>query len=87
MKHDRGTQGIDLTGRIKSLEQFTGALVARPGPETADGPDADVIPIHEAPRSRVPAPRSSRVFLRSGGGHGAFADVTLTAPLPRPAVD
>ena len=51
MKHDRNAQGIDLTGRIKSLEQFTGALVARPGPETTDGPDADVIPIHEAPRS------------------------------------
>ena len=87
MKHDRNAQGIDLTGRIKSLEQFTGALVARPGPETTDGPDADVIPIHEAPRSRVPAPRRSRIFLRSGGGHGSFAELTLTAPLPRLPVD
>jgi len=87
MKHDRDMQGIDLTGRIESLEQFTGSLVARPGPGTTDGPDADVIPIHPAPRSRVPAPRRSRVFLRSGGGHGSFADLTLTAPLPRRAVD
>lgn len=87
MKHDRDIQGIDLTGRIESLEQFTGSLVARPAPGTADGPDADVIPIHPAPRSRVPAPRRSRVFLRSGAGHGSFADLTLTAPLPRPAVD
>ena len=87
MKHDRDTQGIDLTGRIKSLEQFTGALVARPATRDGRRPDADVIPIHEAPRSRVPAPRRSRIFLRSGGGHGSFADLTLTAPLPRPAVD
>ena len=87
MKHDRDTQGIDLTGRIKSLEQFTGSLVARPGPAAADGSDADVIPINEAPRSRVPSPRRSRVFLRSGSGHGSFADLTLTAPLPRPAID
>jgi len=87
MKNDRDAQGIDLTGRIKSLEQFTGSLVARPGGEAIDGPDADVIPIHEAPRSRVPAPRRSRVFLRGGGGNGSFAELTLTAPRPRPAVD
>ena len=85
MKHDRDAQGIDLTGRIKSLEQFTGSLVARPRAETTDGPDADVIPIHEATRSRVPSPRRSRVFLRSGDGHGVFAELTVTAPLPRPA--
>jgi hypothetical protein len=87
MKHDRDTQGIDLTGRIESLEQFTGSLVARPAPEAAPARDADVIPIHQAPRARVPAPRRSRVFLRSGGGHGSFASLTLTAPLPRQAVD
>ena len=87
MKNDRDAQGIDLTGRIKSLEHFTGSLVARPGAETTDGPDADVIPIHEVPRSRVPAPRRSRVFLRGGGGHGSFAELTLTAPRSRPAVD
>lgn len=81
MKHDRDTQGIDLTGRIKSLEQFTGSLVARPASD--DGRDADVIPIHEAPRSRVPSPRRSRVFLRSGGGQGFFAELTVTTPLPR----
>jgi len=87
MKHDRDTQGIDLTGRIKSLEQFTGSLVARPQGGPTDGPDADVIPIHEAPRSRVPLPRRSRVFLRSGSGHGSFADLTVTAPLPRGSAD
>ena len=87
MKQNRDTQGIDLTGRIKSLEQFTGSLVARSTPENDAGRDAEVIPIHEAPRSRGAAPRRSRIFLRSGGGHGSFADLTLTAPLPRPAVD
>jgi hypothetical protein len=87
MKHDRDTQGIDLTGRIKSLEQFTGSLVPRPDPVGDEGHDADVIPIHEAPRSRVPAPRRSRVFLRSGGGQGFFAELTVTAPPPRPAAD
>ena len=87
MKHDRDAQGIDLTGRIKSLEQFTGSLVARSDAGTTDGPGADVIPIHEAPRSRVPAPRRSRVFLRGGGGRGSFAEFTVTAPLPRRAVD
>ena len=87
MKHDRDAQGKDLTGRIKSLEQFTGSLVARPVAEAGDGPDADVIPIHEAPPSRVPTPRRSRIFLRSGAGHGSFAELTVTAPLPRTVVD
>lgn len=76
MKRDRNDdQGIDLSGRIKSLEQFTGTLVAR---ETDAGHEQ--IPINEAPAARMPRPRRSRVFLRSGGGHGAFADLTLTAP-------
>jgi hypothetical protein len=83
MKHDRDTPGIDLTSRIKSLEQFTGSLVARPTPEGDGERDADVISIHEAPRARVPAPRRSRVFLRNGGGHGFFAELTVTAPRPR----
>ena len=87
MKHDRDTQGIDLTGRIKSLEQFTGSLVARPVTQGDELHDADVIPIHEAPRSRVPAPRRSRIFLRNGVGPGVFADLTVTAPLPRPVGD
>ena len=82
MKRDRNDQGIDLSGRIKSLEQFTGTLVARE-------PDAghEQIPINEAPVARMPRPRRSRVFLRSGGGHGVFADLTLTAPQPRVATD
>jgi hypothetical protein len=88
MKHDRDNQGIDLSGRIKSLEQFTGSLVAR-HPEA--GPAHEQIPINEAPRARMPLPRRSRIFLRSGGGdeggHGVFADLTLTAPHPRVATD
>jgi hypothetical protein len=87
MKHVRDTQGIDLTGRIKSLEQFTGSLVARPASESDGGHDADVIPIHDAPRSRVPSPRRSRVFLRGGGGQGFFAELTVTAPRPRATTD
>ena len=82
MKHDRDNQGIDLTGRIKSLEQFTGSLVARQ-PEVGHEP----VPIHEAPPTRVPTPRRSRVFLRGGGGHGVFAELTLTAPHPHVAMD
>ena len=80
----------DVTGRIKSLEMFTGALVARPagegGSHAADG--AGEIPIHEAAPTRVPEPRRSRIFLRSGAGlHGAFAELTVTAPQPRTALD
>ena len=71
----------DVTGRIKALEQFTGALVPRP-----DG-ESDAIPIQPAAPTRVPVPRRSRIFLRSGAGHGAFAELTLTAPQPRTALD
>ncbi len=78
MKRERDNQDVDLGDRIESLGQFTGTLVARPA---VDGrPDAEVIPIREAPVSLVPVPRRSRVFLRHGEGHGAFADLTLTAP-------
>ena len=77
----------DVTGRIKSLEMFTGALVARPADEDR-GHEAGEIPIHEAAPTRVPEPRRSRIFLRSGAGrHGAFADLTVTAPQPRTALD
>ena len=85
MKHDRDNQGIDLAGRIKSLEQFTGSLVTRPQTEVAEH---EPVPIHDAPPSQVPRPRRSRIFLRSGAGrHGAFADLTVTAPQPRTALD
>lgn len=84
MKRERDNQGIDLTGRIKSLEQFTGSLVARPQVEVADH---DAIPINDAPLARVPRPRRSRIFLRSGEGHGVFADLTLTAPVAGIATD
>lgn len=84
MKRDSITQTFDLTGRIKDLEQFTGSLVRRHA-------EADVvveaIPVHDAPVTRLPVPRRSRVFLRSGEGHGVFAELTLTAPLPRTALD
>ncbi len=72
------SQHIDISARLKDLEHFTGALVARRLSEP------DVVPIHEVPAARVPVPRRSRVFLR---GHGAFAELTLTAPRVRPAHD
>jgi hypothetical protein len=81
MKRDDNDQNFDLTGRLRDLEQFTGSLVARQQPE------AEAIPIHGAPITRVPVPRRSRVFLRHGQGHGVFAELTLTAPQPRPAMD
>lgn len=88
MRHDRDKQGIDLTGRIKSLEQFTGSLVPR---DPAAEARHEQIPINDAPVTRVPTPRRSRVFLRSvggrEGGHGVFADLTLTAPRPSVVTD
>ncbi len=81
MRKHRDDMSWDVTGRIKALEQFTGAHVARPAGES------EAVPINDEPLTRVPVPRRSRVFLRSGGGHGAFADLTLTAPVPRPAMD
>jgi hypothetical protein len=83
-KHD-GSVG-DLSGRIKALDMFSGSLVARPGQPEPE-PAAEVIPIHQVVPPRVPLPRRSRVFLRHGAGHGAFAELTLTAPRPRVAVD
>jgi len=87
MKHDRDNQRIDLSGRIKSLEQFTGSLVAR----QPEGDAGEQVPVDEAPTARVPNPRRSRIFLRNGsrreGGHGMFADLTLTAPHPSAAND
>ncbi len=71
----------DVTGRIKALEQFSGSFVARPRTE------GEAIPITAAPPTRAPEPRRSRIFLRGGSGHGVFADLTVTAPLPRPALD
>jgi hypothetical protein len=79
MKSRSSTETADLSGRLRDLEHFTGASVAR------NGPEAEVIPINEAPATHVPVPRRSRVFLRSGGGHGVFAELTLTAP--RPSLD
>jgi hypothetical protein len=74
----------DVTGRIKSLEMFSGALVATPESEA----EPEAIPVHRAPLARVPQPRRSKVFLRTAGGrHGAFAELTLTAPQPRHALD
>ena len=83
-KHD-GSVG-DLSGRIKALDMFSGSLVARPVPGEPE-PAAEVIPIHQPVAVRVPLPRRSRVFLRHGEGHGAFAELTLTAPRPRVACD
>ncbi|KRE93933.1 hypothetical protein ASG76_10970 [Nocardioides sp. Soil774] len=87
MKRERDNQVGDLSGRIKALDIFSGSLVARTVPDEVPEPSAEVIPIHEAVPARIPLPRRSRVFLRHGEGHGAFADLTLTAPRPRVAVD
>ena len=87
MKKERDSQLGDLSGRIKSLDQFTGSLVARSRSEGEAEVEAEVIPITDAPVGRVPSPRRSRVFLRNGEGHGFFADLTITAPLTRTAVD
>lgn len=76
MKSDN-IQHIDLSGRLKDLEHFTGAHAPRRQVE----PDA--VPVDEAPPTHVPVPRRSRVFLRQGGGHGVFAELTLTAPRSR----
>lgn len=73
MKSDQ-THHIDVSARLKDLEHFTGALVTRRQPEA--------IAIDEAPAACVPVPRRARVFLRSGGGNGVFAEFTLTAPRP-----
>jgi len=74
-------QTSNLADRLKDLEHFTRSRVAgRP-------PEPDPIATSEARAMCVPVPRRSRVFLRSGGGHGAFADLTLTAPLARPVLD
>lgn len=81
MKRERNHHVEDLSGRIKSLDMFTGSLVARSQPE----PAVEAVPVHEPAPLRVPLPRRSRVFLRHGAG--VFADLTLTAPRPRAAVD
>ena len=87
MKRERDNQVGDLSGRIKALDIFSGSLVARTVPDEVPEPSVEGIPIHEVGPARVPLPRRSRVFLRHGEGHGAFADLTLTAPRPRVAVD
>ncbi len=79
MKRQTDSQMSYLAGRLKDLEHFTGPLAARR--------EADVIPIREARATCVPVPRRSRVFLRNADGHGAFADLTITAPHPRAALD
>ncbi|GAA1913863.1 hypothetical protein [Nocardioides hwasunensis] len=81
MKREHDHEVLDLTGRIQSLDQFTGSLFVRAQP------DADVIPIHEAPAALVPVPRRSRVYLRGGEGKGFFAELTVTAPRPRASTD
>jgi len=80
MKSESNIEDIDLAGRLKDLEHLTGSLVKRQH-------DAEVIPINQAPSTRLPVLRRSRVFLRHGEGHGVFAELTLTAPRPRRTLD
>lgn len=82
MKRERHTEVVDLSGRIRSLEQFRGGLaVRRPAAEPG------AVPVHEAPTSLPPTPRRSRVYLRGRDGSGGFAELTVTAPGPRGATD
>ena len=69
-----GNEAWDVAGRIKALEQFSGALVVRPRAES------DAIPINEPAPVRVPVPTRSRIFLRGTDGFGAYADLTVTSP-------
>ena len=81
MKRQSDNQTSNLAGRLKDLEHFTGALAGRHEHEP------ETMPISAPRATRIPVPRRSRVFLRTGDGHGAFADLTLTAPHPRVALD
>ena len=83
MKRHMDNQPSNLAGRLKDLEHFTGALVD--GREHVPDHEA-TMPISTRP-TLIPVPRRSRVFLRTADGHGAFADLTLTAPHPRTALD
>lgn len=83
MKRHMDDQPSNLAGRLKDLEHFTGGLVGEHVPDH----EAEPVPISRSRVTRVPVPRRSRVFLRTADGHGAFADLTLTAPHPRIALD
>ena len=85
MKRHMDDQPSNLAGRLKDLEHFTGALVG--GREHVPDHEAEPVPISTSRATHVPVPRRSRVFLRTADGHGAFADLTLTAPHPRIALD
>lgn len=79
MKRQTDNETSSLAARLKDLEHFTGALAGRREHEPEP-------PISVSGVTCVPVPRRSRVFLRTADGHGAFADLTLTAPHPRPAL-
>ncbi|CAM3505880.1 hypothetical protein [Nocardioides zeicaulis] len=71
-----------VSGRLRELEQLSGALLARRTPQVVEViDDADVV------RGLVPVPRRSRIFLRHAAGHGTFADLTVTAPPQRHTTD
>ena len=65
-----------MAERLRQVGSLTGGFVRRPVRTDAVAEDAP-------PVTLVPVPRRSRVFLRNGEGHGAFADLTLTAPISR----
>ena len=76
---EHSAETSDTVGRLTDLRRLTGAPLPR------REPTAIVIP--EAARPLIPVPRRSRVFLRHGEGHGAFADFTVTAPYVRHVTD
>lgn len=71
------SDAANLASRLKELETLPPALVVR------RTPGQEEIVVNEPPVGLVPVPRRSRIFLRHGGGHGTFADLTLTAPIVR----
>ncbi len=72
------TDTSELGDPLEHAESPSAGLVSRR--EHADGG----IDRNPPPVTLVPVPRASRIFLRHGAGHGAFADLTVTAPDNRP---
>ncbi len=78
MTNEWDNQISERAARLREIERLSGSVVdLRAGSEP--------VAVQEARTSLVPVPRRSRVFLRHGEGHGAFAEMTRTAP-PRRAV-
>lgn len=82
MGDQTNTYDHQISGRLRELEQLSGAMLARRTPQVVE-----VVEDAESGRGLVPVPRRSRIFLRHGEGYGTFADLTVTAPQPRHTTD